>query len=124
MEDMSIKTMADLYDYMRELTRSNAHVKFFPRMDSGYLVSISVRFFVPNPRKNYTPEKQEKIFEKIERLSHGRLVPEDNGLFKRGILELKANYLHKYCNRDLFLNTINYISEDMLADIVCDTIEE
>lgn len=114
---MTPEVIESLCAWMREENERNLYVKFFPRVEEGFLVSISVRFFVPNPRKNLNGEKKHMIMERIRQLSHGRLVPDDNGLFDYGILELKASYIHRYCRKNFMINTLSYIANEMIPSI-------
>ena len=68
----------------------------YPRIEDDTLVSISVRFYMPDGHENAEVEK--KIYRAITEISNGRLFPEKNGLLWNGI-PIKSHKLPINCKR-------------------------
>lgn len=118
---MDIKrSLGQLEEYIKELNETNSYVQFFPKIENGVLLSIDVRFLAPTPEEKYfeNDKKWERVKHEITTISRDRLFPVGKELFGKGILELKASYVHRYCDYFAIVNTLEYISEFMIDDIV------
>lgn len=108
--------LQELRDYIANPDNSNPHVKFFLRVEDGDLLGIDTRFFITGDN-SVKEETWSNISNKITKLSRGRIFVLNDGLFEHGIMDLKVNYIHKYCYTPDYIRVLDYISNEMLEEI-------
>ena len=114
---MDEKQLTAIEAFIETNNRENTHVKFYPQVQDGALLGFDVRFFAPAERY-FSKELEDRVFERIEMLSHRRVFPVKDGLFKHGILELKVSHVHRRAGSDNILQPLRFIAEDMIDVIL------
>ena len=113
--------LAKIKDYASRINEQNPHIKIIPVIMDGVLLSISVRFLPPKSWSEVTPENcliEDLIFDEIERRSRYRLFPERNGLFRKGILELKYSSVHRLANERCIIAVMEFIADDLIEVMI------
>lgn len=113
---IAMEKKSELMQYIDDLNKSNTNVKFYPRIENDTLLGIDVRFIAPRS-KLINEEAKQDIFDRIEKLSRGRILLAEDGLFERGIMDLKVSCIHKYCHVSDYKRVLNYISQEMTEEL-------
>ena len=114
---LSEEQMSKIANYINTINEENMQIMLFPHIDNGILLGVSVRFHIANASTKITEEKEASIREKIIKTSHCRLVPEQNGLLKYGILELKFCSISRFSDEWIVIDTLEYVANEMLDDL-------
>lgn len=111
------KDLSMIRNFIRNANRTNKSVKMTKRIDCGVLWSIDVRFMSIRSREIPLKEANE-IYDQIEFLSKGRVVPNRNIRdLQNGILELRVSYINRTCGSGLIIQALEFISADMLKKL-------
>ena len=114
---MNSKQISVIEEFIQKNNRESKIVQFYPRIEYGQLIEISVRFVAPAERY-YSNDIEDMILDRIVSLSSRRLFPSRNGLFKNGVLELKVSDSHRYTRVECIIRSLEFISNEMIDLII------
>lgn len=120
---MTDEQLARIKQCAEDLNERNAHVKMVPNIQDDVLLSVSVRFLPPRSWSVVTPENAQLerwIYGRIEKYSHYRLFPDRNELFRKGILELKYNSVHRLADDRYVTEAMTFIAENLIDVMIND----